>query len=82
MSELSDKVEAAVLDGLANSLPGPVTGFCGTVSYLGDDGEPRYVMFDMPDQRLNVSLGMVRALSIFYDQLFISSWEDEDELGG
>ena len=76
MSDLSEKVEQAVLDALSDSL-GPVTGFVGTVSYIGDDGEPRYVMFDMPDQRLNQSLGMVRALSLFYDQLFIDSWGDD-----
>lgn len=79
MSELSDKIEQAVLNALSDQLPGPVTGFAGTVSYLREDGEPGYCFFDMPDQRLNISLGMARAIGIFYDQQFINSWGDEDD---
>lgn len=79
MSELSDKVEQALLNTLSDELPGPVTGFVGTVGYLREDGEPGYVMFDLPDQRLNVSLGLVHALSLFYDRLFIDYITTDDD---
>jgi hypothetical protein len=78
MSDLSDDVEQAVLDALTDALPGPVTGLVGVVSYLMEDGEPGYVFFDMEDQRLNQSMGLARALGLFYDHEFTLYLSDPD----
>jgi hypothetical protein len=78
MSELSDHVEKLVLDALSDALPGPVTGFVGIASYLDDDGDPKFALFDMPGSHLGENLGMARAVGIFYEGLLEDALFGED----
>lgn len=63
---LTPRVEQALLDTLSDTLPGPVTGFVAHVSYLEANGDPSYLLLEMPGQRLGQSIGLASQLIDFF----------------
>lgn len=79
MSELSDKIEGAVLNALSDQLPGPVVGFVGIATYLDDEGGVSYSLFNRPDAHLGESMGLARQVDLFYEEQYRRFIRPDDE---
>jgi hypothetical protein len=68
---LSERVDGAIQAVLETEIGTPMlTGFVGIVNWIDDEGQPSYLFFDQPDQRLGTAMGLATQLDEFYRTSF------------